>query len=346
MTLLRHIAVLCVVAVLAACGPKTVPLGVTLKEPELTETSFITDDGLALPVRRWLPEGEVKGVVVALHGFNDYAKAFEKIPADAPGTGAFLAAQGFAVYAYDQRGFGASPHAGLWPGEQALIDDFDDFVVALKRKYPGKRLFALGESMGGAVIMSAVAQAKATPQKPTVDAVILAAPAVWARATMPFYYRIPLWLGAHVLPGFKPSAKGLGYQASDNIDLLRDNARDPLFIKETRLDAVYGMTSLMDMALASPPSITVPTLYLYGAKDQIIPRKPTLKAVKSFEAPGLRTAFYPQSWHIILRDKDAATVLNDVVAFMNDPSSPLPSGADQNAVERLTEAAKHKLPKK
>jgi alpha-beta hydrolase superfamily lysophospholipase len=349
MKLLRHIAVLCVVVVLAAavlsgCGPKTIPLGVTLKEPELTETSFITDDGLTLPVRRWLPQGDVKGVVLALHGFNDYAKAFEKIPADAPGTGAFLASQGFVVYAYDQRGFGASPHAGLWPGEQALIDDFNDFVAVLRRKYPGQRIFALGESMGGAVIMSAIAQTK--PSQAAVDGVVLAAPAVWARTTMPFYYRIPLWLGAHIIPGFKPSAKGLGYQASDNIDLLRDNARDPLFIKETRVDAVYGMTSLMDMALASPPRISVPTLYLYGAKDQIIPRKPTLTAVQSFDGASLRIAFYPQGWHIVLRDKGAEVVLNDVVAFMNDPTAPLPSGADQHAVERLTEAAKQKLPKK
>ncbi len=341
--LLRRLAVLCLVAVLAACAPKAVPVGLVLKEPELTDTTFITDDGLALPVRRWSPQGDVKGVVLALHGFNDYAKAFEKIPASAPGTGALLASKGFVVYAYDHRGFGASPYAGLWPGEQALIDDFSDFAMLLRRTYPGVPLYALGESMGGAVIMAAVAQASSTK---IVDGVVLAAPAVWARATMPFYYRIPLWLGAHLTPGWKPSPKGLGFQASDNIDLLRDNARDPLFIKATRLDAVYGMVSLMDMALASPPQIQVPTLYLYGAKDQIIPRKPTLKAVQMFGTPKLRTAFYPQGWHIVLRDKDADTVLRDVAAFMNDPSASLPSGADQDAVERLTEAAKQKPPKK
>jgi acylglycerol lipase len=280
--------------------------------------------------------------VLALHGFNDYAKAFEKIPAEAPGTGAFLSTQGYAVYAYDQRGFGASPHAGLWPGEQALIDDFHDFAQSLRVKYPGKPLYALGESMGGAVIMAAVAQSQSAQRKPLVDGIILAAPAVWARTTMPFYYRIPLWLGAQVVPGFKPSARGLGYQATDNIDLLRDNARDPLFIKDTRVDAIYGITSLMEMALASPPHIKVPTLYLYGAKDQIIPRKPTLQAVETFKNDALKTALYPEGWHIVLRDKDAETVLKDVVAFLNDPAQPLPSGADQNALERLKVVAKQK----
>jgi alpha-beta hydrolase superfamily lysophospholipase len=345
--LLRWVALLAVGVLISACGPKTIPLGLgQLKDPVLTENTFTTDDGMTLAVRKWLPAGETKGVVLALHGFNDYAKAFEKIPADAPGTGAFLSAQGYAVYAYDQRGFGSSPHAGLWPGEQALIDDFHDFAATLRAQYPGKPLYALGESMGGAVIMAAVAQTEAAKRKPLVDGIILAAPAVWARTTMPFYYRIPLWLGAQIMPGFKPSAKGLGYQASDNIDLLRHNARDPLFIKETRVDAVYGMTSLMEMALASPPNITVPTLYLYGAKDQIIPRKPTLQAVQAFDdqAP-LKTALYPEGWHIVLRDKEAETVLKDVVAFLDNPRQPLPSGADQNAVERLKVVAKQKLPK-
>jgi len=301
-------------------------------------------DGLSLPVRRWLPTETPKAVVLALHGFNDYAKAFDSVPAGSVGTGPYLAAQGFAVYAYDQRGFGAAPYAGLWPGEETLTGDFRDFANVLRRVHPGLPIYGLGESMGGAVIMAAVAEAKTPP----VDGVILAAPAVWARSTMPIYYRVPLWLGARLLPGLKPNGRGLGRQASDNIDLLRHNSRDPLFIKDTRIDAIYGITNLMDTALVSPPKIGVPTLYLYGAKDQIIPRLPTLQAIEAFpqDEKILRTAFYPNGWHIVLRDKDAATVLKDVAAFMTNPKAPLPSGADQDALSRLKAVATKSVPTK
>ncbi|MBL8642418.1 MAG: lysophospholipase [Rhodospirillaceae bacterium] len=334
---MRALLAFTVACALWACAPITAPPGRTPTEPHLTEKAFVTHDGLALPLRRWLPEGAVKGVVVALHGFNDYAKAFDKIPAIMIGTGPYLAGQGFAVYAYDQRGFGASPNAGLWPGEKALIADFTDLAALLRRAHPGVPIYGLGESMGGAVIMAAVAGKAAGAQTPPVDGVVLAAPAVWARATMPFYYRIPLWLGARLMPGFKPSPKGLGFQASNNIDLLRDNARDPLFIKETRVDAIYGLATLMDAALASTTRIRVPTLYLYGAKDQIIPRKPTLQAMQGL-GPNAKPAFYAQGWHIVLRDKEAETVLKDVAAFMANPTAPLPSGADENAVDRLRTA--------
>jgi len=48
----------------------------------------------------WLPDGTPGAIVLALHGFNDYSNAFAT-------TGQAFAASGIAVFAYDQRGFGA-----------------------------------------------------------------------------------------------------------------------------------------------------------------------------------------------------------------------------------------------
>jgi len=130
----------------------------------------------------------------------------------------------------------------------------------------------------------------------------------------------------------------LGRQASDNIALLRANARDPLFIKNTRIDAIAGLTDLMDQALAAAGRLRVPTLYLYGRHDQIIPSEPTRAAVRAAAAAGggrFRFALYDGGWHIVLRDRQAAVVLADVAAFLADPAAPLPSGADQGAAQRL-----------
>src|SRR5262249_47536372 len=46
--------------------------------------------------------GEVRAVILALHGFNDYSHAFAM-------PGPLWAEQGIATYAYDQRGFGGTP---------------------------------------------------------------------------------------------------------------------------------------------------------------------------------------------------------------------------------------------
>ncbi len=331
-------AVIVVAALMAACVPKVAPLGEMPSTPKISDAGFLTDDGLTLPYRRWLPKGgvaNVKAVVLALHGFNDYSKAFDKVP-DAPGVGPTLAAEGIAVYAYDQRGFGRAPNPGIWAGDEVLIGDFKTFARALKQTYPDVPLYGLGESMGGAVVLTALA----SQSPPPVAGVVLAAPAVWARPTMPLTYRIALWFGAHFLPSFKPTGESLGRMASDNIAMLRDNGRDPLFIKKTRIDAVYGLTNLMDEALTATGQIKrVPILYLYGKNDQIIPKNATTRAMKTLEKndPDAKAAFYSEGWHMILRDKNAPVVLADIAAFVRDPKTPLPSGADHQALTRLAQ---------
>ncbi len=332
---MRSVCLILTLVLLSACAPRVAPPGPGPTTPVLDDTQFITSDGLALPVRQWMPEDEPSGLVLAVHGFNDYSKAFDVVP-DAPGVGPTLARAGFAVFTYDQRGFGRAPHAGLWPGEEVLVKDFSDFARVLDQSYPDLPVYALGVSMGGAVITAAMTSSVPPP----VDAVVLVAPAVWSRSTMPLAYRVSLWMGAHLFPNAKPSGRGLGRQASDNIEMLRDNARDPLFIKNTRIDSIYGLTNLMDTAQDNIGRLPVPTLYLYGAKDEIIPKNATRSAAAKFmeSVSAGRLAYYDDSWHMMLRDLQATVILGDIAGYLGDPGAGLPLGAEANAFARLNAA--------
>ena len=331
--------ILALSALIGACAPLVSPRVQRLTTPQLTASEFITADGLRLPVRRWTPAHAPRAVVVALHGFNDYSNAFAAVPG-APGTGPgpYLAAHGFAVIAYDQRGFGESPGTGRWPGRDALVTDFNDVVASLKAEHPEVPVFGLGQSMGGAVLMAAMAGR----DPPPLAGLVLVAPAVWARSTMPRAYRAALWLAVRVAPGFRIASSSMGRQATDNLALHAANTRDPLFIKKTRLDTVSGLVDLMDAALAAVPGIAGPVLYLYGEKDQIIPQRATARAMTSFTpaGPRVRLALYPNGWHMLLRDRQAEAALADVAAFLTDQSGPLPSGADQDVLPRLARACK------
>ena len=334
---MKLIAVVVAACLAASCAPRVAPSGSRAIVPVLTGDTFVTADGLSLPVRRWLPEAEPEGVILAVHGFNDYSKAFDMV-AGAPGVGPTLAGHGFAVFAYDQRGFGAAPHIGLWPGKDVLSGDFADFARVLHTTYPDLPVYAIGVSMGGAVIITAMTSAPPPP----VDAVVLVAPAVWSRGTMPLAYRVSLWLGAHLMPWAKPSGRGLGRRASDNIAMLRENRRDPLFIKNTRVDSIYGLINLMDEAQQDVGRFSVPALYLYGANDEIIPKNATEAAVEKFMDGNRsrRLGYYRDGWHMMLRDMQAETVLTDIASYLTDRSVPLPSGTEKDAIERLRTAEK------
>jgi alpha-beta hydrolase superfamily lysophospholipase len=294
--------------------------------PRFTGTGFVTADGLVLPLREWLPRDEIKAVVLALHGFNDYSNAFEN-------SGQAWAKQGIATYAYDQRGFGAALERGRWPGRAALAADAATAAEILRGLYPRVPLYLLGDSMGAAVAVVAMTGESDTPV-PDVDDVILTAPAVWGRATMDLLPKLVLWVGVRVAPGLTLTGRGLERHPSDNIAMLRALSRDPLVIKETRVDTIYGLVDLMDAALDSAPRLDVPLLVMYGAKDEIVPRAPMRRFVASLPPQcrrQARLAWYEDGYHMLLRDLEGPVVIDDVASWVLTPTAPLPSGADRTA---------------
>ena len=325
-----RIFVLVLATFAAACAPRLAPPGPGPTAPSLAPDRLIAADGLELPLRTWLPEeGSPKAVILALHGFNFYSRIFEE-------PGPYWAERGIATYAYDQRGFGAAPNPGMWAGAGALIADVGAAVRSLRARHPGVPVYLLGDSMGGAVAIAALGG----PEPPPVDGVILVAPAVWARTTMPLPYRVALWIGAHTVPWHRITGRGLKVQASDNIEMLIALGRDPLNLKETRIDAIHGLVNLMDLALERAPNLALPTFLMYGAKDEVVPEDPTLELWRRLpEAPGARQrrALYADGWHLLLRDLQAEVVLGDIVNWIEDPGAPLPSGAEDRALARLTE---------
>ena len=318
---LRRLGLLVLLTV-AACAPRLVPPGPLAavssadQEATLAQDKLIAADGYELPLRTWLPAGPPAAVVVAVHGFNDYSNAFTDLATP-------FNEAGIALYAYDQRGFGATADAGLWPGTDILVGDLRAAVVALSGRHPDAPVYVLGESMGGAVAVAAWAV-----DPPPVAGLILVGPAVRGRAVIPFYQQTALWLAAHAVPWLELTGRGLDITPSDNVAMLQALGADPLVIKATRIDAIWGVVDLMDRALAAAPALSARALIQYGASDEIIPPKATREFLDRLPVAAPHTvAVYPNGFHMLLRDTAAATPIADIVAWVRAPAAPLPSGA-------------------
>jgi alpha-beta hydrolase superfamily lysophospholipase len=317
----------------AACASSDpIPMkAVGTTTPHLTDDAYIGVDGASLPLRHWLPDGDPKAIVLAVHGINDYSNAFAM-----PATQ--WAKDGIATYAYDQRGFGAAPDRGRWVGTYQLDADVAMVSRLLRAKYPHVPLYLLGESMGGAVVITA-ATGWAGAEKPDADGIILVAPAVWGEQTMNVFYRTALWVATHVMPRQTFTGSGLHILPSDNIPMLRAFSRDPLVIKETRVDTISGLVTLMSEALAAAPQLQQHTLLLYGNHDELVPKEPVKQFVSTLphSTAARRTiAWYDNGYHMLLRDLDGAQVAQDVENWVFHPNDSLPSGADVRAVQELS----------
>ena len=310
----------------AGCAPLVQIAGVpdlSFEGPRIEdgpEPAVVAADGTRLGLTIWLAAtSEPSAVIVALHGMNDYAEAFTLA---AP----IWAEQGITTYALDQRGFGRSPQRGVWGGEALMVEDLRTLTRVVRARHPGVTLAVVGESMGGAVAIAAFA----SDRPPEADRLILSAPAVWGWGDQPLLYRSTLWLGAHTVGSRSVSPPPFvqrRIRASDNIEHLRRMGRDPRMIFRTRIDTIYGLVSLMQTARVGVGRMRAPpTLYLYGANDDIIPPEPSHAAANSLP-PGARTAYYAAGFHMLTRDLQGRRVSEDIAAFIREPSAPLPSGA-------------------
>lgn len=305
---------------LAGCVP--IPFGVPQGKPGypiVTSGYFALPDGARLPYRLYPAQGQVRAVVLALHGYTDSRDGWELLA----GT---LNPQGIAIYAPDQSSFGATSNRGHWPGSETLVDEARDMAVQLRAQYPGVKLYVLGESMGGGVGLLLGAE----PNPPPVDGYILSAPAVWGGAAMSPLYRATLAAAVTMTPGRRLTGRHLHIKASDNKAALIAYGRDPLTIHAPRVDQLAGVVGLMGQAQAACADFRQKALILYGGNDQVIPASAIRRCWRAIPQDALVTlAYYPPDYHLIPRDLERAVPNADILAFIQGRG--LPSDAPSQA---------------
>ncbi len=321
----RVVAALLSVLVLAGCATPAVqpvltpPVGFT--GPAVEVDALLMDDGARLPLARWIPtQAEPWAVIVALHGVNDSRASFRM-------AGPWWAERGIETWAIDQRGFGAAPGRGVWAGEARMTEDLRTAVALARARHPNALIAVAGESMGGAVTVSAFA----SDRPPAADRVILLSPGVWGWTAQGPLNAASLWVGAHTVGPLGVSTPDWYLRlnpASDNALELRRNDLDPNSIVAPRIDALYGLISLMESASLKLGQVRAPTLMIYGATDHVIPKDAVRQALRrAGDRPGFRTAYYPGGGHILNRDLQGERLYRDIEAWLRDAGAPLPSGA-------------------
>ena len=185
-------------------------------------------------------------------------------------------------------------------------------------------MVVMGESMGGAVAALLAARPGAG-----ADATVLLSPAVWGRKQMDVRLYGALLLADAVAPGWVPNPGSLAQHiyASDNIAALIRFGRDPLTLRKVDVRDLRGLVGLMGQAHEAMAHLRGPVLLLNGRRDQLVPPAATASAWDGLP-PSVRRGFYPNGYHLLLRDHDRALVEADILAWLDDPDRWLPSGAD------------------
>jgi acylglycerol lipase len=313
----------------AACGgtPIAAPSPAT-EEPRLLETAVRTSDGFILPLYRWMPPVSPAAVVLALHGFNDYGGGFESL-AQA------LIGYEIAVYAYDQRGFGATEQRDAWHGQAALASDAITVANLLRDRYPDLPIYIAGKSMGGAVAVLAMTSADPL----AVDGLVLLAPAITQVEALPWYQRFALWLGTQVAPGAQVSidlAEIVGVRLTDQPWVTDQLREDPLVQQSARIETLEYLSEMMANALDAIDSLDARTLLLIGGRDEVLPSRsmcPMLERWPERAKSATTIVVYPEGHHMLTRYSRRIQTFADVADWVHGGERPLSSGRGQTPSE-------------
>jgi len=135
-------------------------------------------EGVKLAVRRWAPfdENFVKSVIVFHHGGVGWHSGYSEI------MGQSMKQAGIAVLAYDTVGSGYSDSI---KGHRQYIDSMEtvanDLTVVLnfaRDQFPNKKVFAMGESFGGMVLLTQILKEQKENEANLADGYVLAGPVV------------------------------------------------------------------------------------------------------------------------------------------------------------------------
>jgi acylglycerol lipase len=271
--------------------------------------SFFASDGAAVPYRFW-PAREPAAAVLLLHGAFDYAAAFDEI-------GPQLARKGFTALAIDQRGFGATESRGLWSGTARMAADAGAAAeFLLGRVGTDRRLFVLGESMGGAVAIHAAA----TGSIPQLRGIVLAAPGALASR---FRHRLLAWIAAAAR--FLAGDSELIFERLSGWELTPAAAirllGDPLVMRRIRPDMLCGMADLALSAVDAAGGVDVPVLTMAGARDELV-RLACVRRLFDNLAGEKIWRVIPDAPHLMLHWRRSNEILREAMNWMTAQALP------------------------
>jgi alpha-beta hydrolase superfamily lysophospholipase len=225
---------------------------------ETNEWKWKSSDGLEMYSKAWTPKGKAKGVVCLVHGVGEHIGRYQW-------DGEALAAKGYVLAGFDQRGFGRSDGPrGFTPSLETYFEDIDRFLDEAARRYPGLPRFLYGHSMGAMLVLVY------TPlRNPAMAGVIATAPGFKSQIEEQKGKVILTKLLGKVLPSISMQS-GLDVpEISRDPQVVEDYTNDPLV--HTTVTAGWGLSMLkaIDLAFKHAPRFPLPLLLMHGTIDKV-----------------------------------------------------------------------------
>jgi alpha-beta hydrolase superfamily lysophospholipase len=263
-----------------------------------------TKNGRTLFRRSWLP-ARAEHLLLLIHGFAEHSGRYEHL-------GAWFAARGCAVHAYDHQGHGRSEGVRAHVRRfDDFLDDLDQLLAAVRAEHPGLRPQLVGHSMGGLIMTAFLCE-----RAPEV------AGAVSSGAALALSENISgaRMLAARVLRRLAPRlglGSGLDPQGlSRDPEVVRAYLEDPLVFRHMTTSLAAELLGAVERTSRSAARVRVPLLMLHGEEDPICPAAGSRRFFEGLSVEPRRIEIYPGLRHEIFNEPEQQRVFEDVLTWV------------------------------
>lgn len=253
----------------------------------------------------WLPEGEVRAVVMVFHGLAEHGGRYVNVVNQ-------LVPQGFAVYALDLIGHGKSSGERLYLNRfEDLTEPLETFLNMVKSWQRGKKVFMLAHSMGGLVGTFFLLDHQDELDGAVISGALTKVPDNITPMTM---------FMAKALSKLAPKVRLAGVDSSG---ISRDPqevaayVNDPLvFTGNTTARMGAEMIRAMERVQAEMGRIKLPVLLLHGGSDFLSDPVASQELYKGVGSDDKTLKIYEDYYHEIYNDIDKEVPLADVQTWL------------------------------
>jgi alpha-beta hydrolase superfamily lysophospholipase len=260
--------------------------------------------------RAWLPPDPWAALLV-VHGYAEHSGRYEDL-------GAWFAARGLAVHAYDHRGHGRSEGTRCHVDRfDELLDDADRMLERVRGEHPELPIALLGHSMGGLVVAAFLADRRPPVAAAVTSGAALAVGPGVSRARVAAA-RLVRRLAPRLALGSGLDPAGL----SRDPEVVRRYVEDPLVYRTMTSSLAVELLAAIPRVAARAVEVQVPVLLLHGSEDPLCPIEGSRAFHGGVRVPGSAFRAYPGLRHEIFNEPEREQVFADLLAWLRPAVRP------------------------
>ena len=269
------------------------------------EANFKGIRGVNIYYQGWLPEEDVKAVLLVVHGLGEHCGRYMNVVDH-------FVPLGYAIYALDHIGHGKSE------GAREIVKTFEDYTETLEIFHqmvvewqPNKPIFLLGHSMGGTISTCYLLDHQADFEGAVISAPLVKIGESVSQATITM---------AKILSKVAPK---MGVQALDFNAISRDPkvveayVNDPLvFHGKTPARLGAELLSALARISAEASKIKIPFILVQGAEDLLVDPEGAQEFYDMASSEDKTLKIYDGLYHEVFNEPEREMVLTDVETWL------------------------------